>query len=202
MEESINYSYHPVLGAGLMAGIFALPIVYNLGISLSLKTLILTPAVFILMPTVGFWVAVRLKKHWKLAIQFVKFGISGGTSAMVDFGILNILIIITGLASGIWYSVFKAISTIFGIINSYLWNRHWTFEAKEGGMDLREFLTFFAFATLSFFLNVGIASFVVNVIGAPDGISEKIWANIGAAVAAIIVTLWNYVWMKLFVFKK
>jgi len=43
---------------------------------------------------------------------------------------------------------------------------------------------------------------VVNVIGAPTGIADKTWANIGGLTASIIVLSWNFIGYKFFVFKK
>src|SRR3989338_8558075 len=171
---------------GIIAGILMLPTLSNLGVVLDLKISFLAVAGLTVFTPFGYLVAYFLSKWWLGAIQFVKFGISGGLSAMVDFGVLNALIYLSAISSGIWYSVFKSVSFLFGVTNSYLWNKNWTFKAAAG-QNRGEFAKFFLLSIISFFINVGIASFIVNYISAPAGVTEELWANIGAAVSAILV---------------
>ena len=66
----------------------------------------------------------------------------------------------------------------------------------------KEFIQFFSITIVSFFINVGVASFVVNTIKPQLGFNAIIWANIGAIIASIIGSLWNFVGYKFIVFKK
>jgi putative flippase GtrA len=56
--------------------------------------------------------------------------------------------------------------------------------------------------TIGFLINVGVASFVVNVIGTQAGISEKLWATVGAIAAAFCAFIWNFLASKFIVFKR
>jgi len=51
-------------------------------------------------------------------------------------------------------------------------------------------------------INVGIASWIVNIIGPLFGSPLKIWANIGAIAASIVTSVWNFLGYKFIVFKK
>lgn len=132
--------------------------------------------------------------------QFAKFILVGILNTLVDLGILNILILIFHIAWGIFYSVFKGISFLAAVINSYFWNKYWVFESKEGRR--REFFQFFLVSLIGFGINVGTASFIVNILGPQFGLEEKIWANVGAIVATLMAMLWNFLGYKFLVFKK
>jgi hypothetical protein len=49
---------------------------------------------------------------------------------------------------------------------------------------------------------VSVASFVVNIVGVKFGISPKLWASIGAIIAAFFAFIWNFSASKFIVFKK
>ena len=133
--------------------------------------------------------------------QFVKFGITGGLNAMLDLGILNLLIHFTGITSGLYYSLFKASSFCIAVINSYVWNKYWTFRSEDEPRPV-EFFKFFLVNLVGFGINVGAASLVVNYIGAPAGVTPELWANIGAVSSIAITLFWNFTGMKFIVFKK
>jgi len=142
------------------------------------------------------------KKRLLIIYQIVKFGLVGALNTFIDFGILNGLILLTSVATGVYFSVFKAISFLFAAVNSYFWNKHWTFEKKDSVFASGEFTKFMAVTFVGFLLNVGTASLVVNVIGPQYGIGENLWANIGAFMATFIGFAWNFVGSKFIVFKK
>ena len=68
---------------------------------------------------------------WSTALQFGKFIAVGQSNAAIDIGVLNLLILFTDIDSGIHFSVFKGISFVFAVVNSFLWNKFWSFGSKE-----------------------------------------------------------------------
>jgi putative flippase GtrA len=137
--------------------------------------------------------------------QAVKFVLVGGLNTLIDLGVLNLLIFTTGIASGFGYSFFKGISFIAAVINSYILNRLWTFKGSGGDNGKKQFGQFFAVSLIGFGINVGVASLVVNVIGNPfllSGVSDKLWANVGAIAATFCGMTWNFLGYKFIVFKK
>ena len=135
-----------------------------------------------------------------LSIQFIKFLLVGVLNTGIDFGVLNLLMFSTGITSGIYYSVFKAISFICGVTNSYIWNKRWTFK-KGKSLEKKEFSKFFIISLMSFGVNICVASILVNIIGPIGGISPYVWANISALAAAGFTTLINFFGYKYLVFK-
>jgi putative flippase GtrA len=129
--------------------------------------------------------------------QIIKFVIVGGFNTLVDLAVLNLLIFLTGVASGTPFIFFKAASFLVAVLNSYFWNRRWTFRS-----DKPAFIQFFAVSTIGLLLNVGAASFLVNILGPQLGLSAKIWANVGAVGGTLVVMTWNFLGYKFVVFKR
>src|SRR5690606_14239972 len=119
------------------------------------------------------------------------FIIVGGLNTLVDFAVLNLLIAVFETPSGTLYSVFKGISFVVAVGNSYIWNKFWTFSSNEK-TDPKKVLRFFTVSVVGFGINVIVASIIVNVVGAPLGLSATLWANIGALAATAISMIWNF----------
>lgn len=193
--------------AGIFTALFALPIVINLGIGIPYFKLTL----FIIFPIVwmfGIWFGEFLSRWFKFFFQFGKFAVVGFFNAAVDFGVLNVLIFLTGITAGAYYSLFKASSFIVANVNSYFWNKWWTFKKKdvlEEGMGepgaAKQYTQFFIVSVIGLGLNVGAASLVVNIVGPQFGIGAAGWANIGAVAGSAAGLIWNFVGYKFIVFK-
>ena len=186
---------------GFLTGALAIPVVINLGIAIRIP-LILLPfigaALFAAALLAACLVALRVPSFF----EFTKFAVVGVLNSGVDFGILNSLMLITGLASGAAFLAFKSVSVTLGVINSYIWNKYWTFGAVKSTETRRELVSFMVVTLIAVGVNVAGADVIVNVIGAPSGISSKLWANIGAISGAGLTLFTNFFGYKFFVFKK
>ncbi|MFC1629689.1 GtrA family protein [Patescibacteria group bacterium] len=190
---------------GELIALFGFGILKNLGLDAKFLYLVLP----IFLPVICLfclWVAYLIGKKFFVVWQAAKFILVGAFNTFVDLGVLNFLILISGVAAGIWYSAFKGISFIIAVINSYFWNKLWTFK-KDDKENTRiadtqkEFFQFIVISLVGFFINVGAASILVNVIGPQFGLSEKIWANVGAFLATFCGMTWNFLGYKFIVFK-
>ncbi|MCH8741938.1 GtrA family protein [Patescibacteria group bacterium] len=159
------------------------------------------PVILPILSLIGMWLASILGKRLFIIYQASKFLLVGILNTLIDLGILNFLILITGMASGLAFSFFKGASFLVAVVNSYFWNKFWTFKKKETTKDPKEFAQFFVVALIGLGINVLIASFIVNVIGPQFGLSEKIWANLGAIAATFFGMTWNFLGYKFIVFK-
>lgn len=133
-------------------------------------------------------------------IKFVKFVLVGFLNTAIDFGVLNLLIFTSGEASGIYFSIFKAVSFAAANINSYVWNRLWVFESEQKKTG-KEYAKFLVISVVGAFINVGIASLVVNFVPIQFGLSATPWANVGAAAGTAAGLFWNFFGYKFVVFK-
>lgn len=83
-----------------------------------------------------------------LKTQMVRFILTGGLSAVVDFGLY-----VLGLALGLQVSVAKSISFIAGTTTAYLINRRWTFKADP---SRARFVAVILLYAVTFAVQVGI----------------------------------------------
>lgn len=143
----------------------------------------------------------NFKERHPFAPQFIRFFCVGLLNTGIDFGVLNFLIYLTGKSSGVYFPVFKSVSFIVAVTNSYFMNKRWTFKSSESAKT-SEFLKFFGVNIVGWGINVGVATYVVNYVSAPAGISPVLWANIGAFSAVAFTLVWNFIGMKFIVFKK
>jgi len=151
----------------------------------------------------AFILIVSLFKEKLLTIyQLAKFMLVGTLNTFIDLGILNLLMLLSGITAGWYYSLFKAISFSSATTNSYFWNKFWTFKKRETKVGAGEYSQFYLITGIGFLINVGIASLVVNLIGPQFGFSKTIWANVGAIIAVLCAFMWNFLGYKFIVFKK
>jgi len=152
----------------------------------------------------GMWLASALARRVAVFLQLTKFLYVGALNTFVDLAILNVLIWFSGISFGFEFSLFKGVSFIAAVINSYVWNKFWTFKKynKDSKEQRKEFLQFLTVSAIGFFLNVAAASIVVNSIGPQFDISQNTWATVGALAGTFVVFTWNFLGYKLIVFRK
>ncbi|MCX6762133.1 MAG: GtrA family protein [Candidatus Moranbacteria bacterium] len=201
-------------GAGLLIGLLLMPTLAAAKPDLYAKlSLWLIPFFLVATPfglTITYYISKKIAVFWQLG----KFIVTGVLNVLVDMGVLSLLIyffrtslqieakdlVFAGLAFLTFYSVYKAISFIIANINSYIWNKYWTF--GQTGEKKTEFLQFFLVSLVGFFINVAVASLVFH-LGNPTGdLAQGQWGLIGAAMGSIVGLAWNFIGYKFFVFKK
>lgn len=158
--------------------------------------------IFPILSIVCLWIAYLIGKKYFFIFQGAKFLLIGVLGTLIDVGVLNILIWISGISSGLLFPVFKGISFVVASCNKYFGHKFWVFE-KKGMIGIKkEFGKFFLVSLGGLIINVTAASLIVNLIKPQFGLSETIWANIGAITAALVTVIWNFLGYKFIVFKK
>src|SRR3989344_2855150 len=84
------------------------------------------------------------------------FCVVGVINTLLDFIVLNGLLLATGNKSPAVFALIKSISFTIAAVNSYFLNKHFTFSYKENSIGT--FSKFLSISIISFFINVGIAS--------------------------------------------
>jgi putative flippase GtrA len=124
--------------------------------------------------------------------QLVRFVITGGLSAVVDFGLLVIL-----MALGLGHTLAKAVSFVAGTTTAYLINRRWTFRAAP---STRRFLAVVVLYALTFALQVGIFSLLFTLLTA-QGLSRLAVQVIAFVIAQGVATTVNFVVQRSVIFR-
>lgn len=185
---------------GFLNGIFFLFILGQMGMWVPFSWIL--PFIFALFGALGLYIASIIGEKILIVFQVAKFFLVGTLNTFIDLGVLNFFIWFSGIAKGLFYAIFKSISFLAATTNSYFWNKYWTFEKGGEILQPREFLKFLVITFFGLLINVGVASFLVNIIGPQFGITEKIWATFGAIIAAFFTFLWNFFGSKFIVFQK
>ncbi len=134
-----------------------------------------------------------------LAWKFVRYALVGVLNTILSFGIFNFLLWVSGVTRGIEVTFFSAVTFAIVVTHSFIWNKFLVFQTKERAH--REYVLFFSVSSTVALINVGIISLLVNGIGAPLGLSEKLWANISVLLTIPVSVLGNFFGYKLFVFR-
>ncbi|MEU0540705.1 GtrA family protein [Nocardia sp. NPDC005978] len=90
-----------------------------------------------------------------LKTQIIRFGVTGGLSAIVDFGLYLLLWNVVGLPR----DIAKALSFIAGTTTAYLINRRWTFQAPP---SRKRFAAVIALYGVTFAAQVGLNALVIE----------------------------------------
>ncbi len=189
------------LAAGFLTAIFLVPTLINTGYysKLPYEWLI----IFVGLPVlavVGLVVGNFLGRVVPLMWQFAKFVLVGVLNTAIDFGILNLIVFLTGITQGIGIFFTAAISFSVATINSYFWNREFTFSSKKkAGQNFTAFLTVTAIGLL---MNALVVYFLSTYIFPHLIANANLRPNVAKLLATVITLFWNFVGYKLVVFKK
>lgn len=184
------------ISLGLIIGVFAPLILQNIGKSLPFQNYYF--AAFPVLTLIGVWISYLIGSRLPVIIQIAKFGVVGVANTVIDFGVLNYLSAVQHVFSGLALVPLNIISFTVAVINSYFWNKHWTFKTKEGKAG-RQFVEFIIVSVIAIFINSG-AVYLITLIP-PVGVSEQVWLNISKLIATFLSLVWNFVGYKFVVFK-
>ncbi|MET7769143.1 GtrA family protein [Nocardia sp. NPDC005366] len=121
--------------------------------------------------------------------QVIRFGVTGGLSAIVDYGLYMFLKVVVGLPT----SAAKSISFVAGTTTAYLINRRWTFQAPP---SRARFIAVIALYATTFGVQVGINELMVNALG-----DDPVPLTVAFVVAQGTATVINFVVQRLVIFK-
>ncbi|MBU0546669.1 GtrA family protein [Patescibacteria group bacterium] len=162
----------------------------------------LFPIILPILSVLGVWFISLFETKMPVIFQAGKSFLVGILNTFIDLGILTILMEKFQIFVGLYYVLFKATSFAVATLNSYFWNRTWTFEKKGSGTNLKETSKFYLITAGGFLINLAVSSFFVNFLGPMFGITAKLWAYVGAIAAVFLGFIWNFVGYKFIVFKK
>ncbi len=125
--------------------------------------------------------------------QLVRFVITGILSALVDFGLLVVLMNLAGLD----HTPAKAISFVAGTTTAYLINRRWTFQSDG---SKRKFAAVVLLYGLTFVLQVGLFAVLFPWVLGLWG-SQTLAQVVGFVIAQGVATAVNFVVQRTLIFR-
>ena len=130
--------------------------------------------------------------------QVLRFGLVGGLNTIVDVTILNGLLWLFPTTSTPTLLAYNALAFSLGAVNSFLFNKYWTFKHKQ--RTTTQEVTRFTIATL---FGIGWNTLVLWLASAvlhPLAMNPTIWANASKGIAIVSGALLSYLGMRLWVF--
>lgn len=134
-------------------------------------------------------IVLKLAARRKGIRQFIKFGLVGAFNAILDFGALNILVLVFHL--NVYLA--GALSLTLALTSSFYWNRRFTFRSNSPKVA-KEYVKFTIINGLGAFFNFLIYSAFIRYLG--------FWYNLAKALAVLITMFWNFLGSKYWVFRK
>lgn len=198
--------------AGELAAWLSFPILKNLKIfdilaymgigaaSFSIFWVLFVPAGAVLSLNFFYFLA-KLKNKIGF-FELGKYGIIGVLNTFLNAGVYNLLIFITNIASGFIIDTFFIAAFTITVVNSFLWNKFWTFSEKGVENIKTEAIQFFSISAIVAIVNGVILHVIINVIGAPIAVDPKIWANVALGFTIITAFFGNFFSYKYIVFSK
>ncbi|HPR91303.1 MAG TPA: GtrA family protein [Candidatus Paceibacterota bacterium] len=189
-----------------------------------LKTLVIVCA----LGAIGLWGVILntqillLRKYWFLLILFywigngclfaigekyahltatARFLIIGILNTLVDLGALSFFLFFNPAKTIGWYYVlFKSLSFIFALANSYYFNSHFSFADAHKTAVAEQLSKFLLVSLVSFAINVNLASLInrFNFLS----LNKGLWGVVAALVASVFGIIINFIGYRFWVFKK
>lgn len=184
----------------ILIGVFIIPIVLTVGLGNSLPRILifLLPILTLITATSAMWVFYKIVSRIPILWQFGKFALVGVLNTAIDFGVLNILIILTGVTSGTSIIPIKAFAFSSAVLNSYFWNKRWVFAGQGHG----NFVIFFIVTAVGIAVNSFVVFIITTYIPMIIVSDRVLWANMANVVATGVSMVWNFMGYRLVVFRK
>lgn len=128
-----------------------------------------------------------------------RYAVVGAMNTFVNLVVFNMLMLVTGITQGALVPVFVLTSFAVTIIHAFFWNKFWVFNDRNGPVR-KQLATFTLVATATALITTGVIHFLVNVVGAPQGIVPVVWANLVVVGIIPLTFLLNFFGTKLLVF--
>lgn len=137
------------------------------------------------------WADVR-----KLIEQLMKFGVVGVIAAVIDFGVLNLLVGVFHMHNVIAGTISFLVSLVF----NYLASMKFVFKHREDMARWMEILIFVGASLIGLFINAAIIWLSTYGMNRDAFISQHaeylLRTNVGKIVATVVVAIWNFVIRK------
>lgn len=136
--------------------------------------------------------------------QIARFAVVGGSNALIDFGVFDLLLWIAPTRAPDRLVIYNTIAVICALANSYCWNRFWTFRSSRavGGRAVwKERLLFSAQSGLNVGINDLALAGVTVLLNRNHLLSTYAANNLAKFVAVMLASATSFAAMRLVVFR-
>lgn len=135
-----------------------------------------------------------LKELYKKYKEIVHYLIVGGLTTIVSLGsYYGCVLTILNPENPVELQIANIVSWVFAVAFAYFANRKYVFESTSSNV-MKEACSFFLSRISTLLMDMGIMFLLVSILGANDKIAKLI--------VQVVVTIANYIFSKIFVFKK
>jgi putative flippase GtrA len=135
--------------------------------------------------------------------QLVKFCLVGASSTVLDKGTLYLMV--SRIAPNVPWWMSASMSFWLGVTNSFLWNRHWTFRARDHASAQAQYGRFLATNVVGLMLNLVMTKTLLVVVTGQLLVVNENPPPFDVLVASLLavpcVTLWNFAASKYWAFR-
>lgn len=136
-------------------------------------------------PHARLWHGMRRPANW---LQLIRFGLVGASGFVVNLAVYALFVHVLGIP----YQVAAVGSWLVAVLNNFLLNRHWTFDASAGRFHFQA-IRFFVVSLVAFLFGLALLTLFVEVGG---------MAKVPAQAIAIVASMpLNFLGNKLWSFK-
>jgi putative flippase GtrA len=153
-----------------------------------------------------------VKDKQKEIVRFFKFAAVGTLGAVIDFGLLNLLVQLAGFPK----LLAKACSFSAAVVSNFIWNRLWVYPETRGEPLRKQFVQFALVNVVGLVINMvvffssdrwllgeaGLLAVPVGALADLVGMAHFSLAyNAASAVATMVVLFWNFFANRLWTFR-
>ena len=127
--------------------------------------------------------------------RFLKFALVGAIGALIDFGIMNLLVALAQAP----FVVAGTISFVCAVISNFTWNRFWTYPESRSKPFIGQLGQFSLVNAAGLLIRLPILNFgepaldrILATLPIASRIHQLLSHNITLAIAVGVVMLWNY----------
>jgi dolichol-phosphate mannosyltransferase len=122
-------------------------------------------------------------------LQFVRFGLVGASG----YGVNLVVFTLAVHPLGVSYRIASVLAFLVSVTNNFWWNRHWTFDGRDGHAGFQA-ARFFTVSLVAFGFSYGVLVALVEGGGLPKVLAQ--------AIAIVAATPLNFLGQKLWSFRR
>jgi dolichol-phosphate mannosyltransferase len=137
-----------------------------------------------LRPHVRLLHGMRRPENW---LQLVRFGIVGAIGFIVNLAVYALFVHPVGAD----YHVAAVAAWIVAVFNNFVWNRHWTFDAREGQVHFQA-MRFVVVSLVAFGVSLLLLTLFVEAAGVPKVAAQALAVAASTPLNFLGNKLWSF----------